>query len=909
MNKIITAEVVVAYSLCPRKAFLLLEGKEKGKPHEYVEILEEKKRESQSNFLRMFQQKNPDIRPYIQANLKKGSDFLTDATLQADGIQATCGLLTKVEGKSSLGRFHYEPTIFVGTCSISKEQRVELFIAGYVLEHIQKKRPIAGKIITVDGKSHKVKLEDTGKTLNPLLRPLHEWIISSSPEEPLLILNKHCSLCPFQGKCKDQAEKEDNLSLLSGISTYKQMKKYERKGIFTVNQLSFLYRPRKQRKRSRKRIAVTHSLELQALVIRTGKIYLQEIPEIPKKRVELFLDIEGIPDQQLYYLIGLLVSEEGACTYHSFWADTTQEEGEIWQQVIEKIDQYPGAPIYHYGSYDSKAIDQLGKCYETDIQRIKDRLVNINGFIYGKVYFPLKSNRLKEIGKFIGASWSSMDASGQQSLVWRHYWDETHKREYQKKLMTYNKEDCQALKMLTDFLANIRERKDSLLDMNFYIYSKKSRSDKTDNPLHRQLENILNFAHADYNKDKISFRQDPEDEKDEKGDKEKRAKRRNPQTPNKYRKPTKIIHVPQAAKCPKCGNKALFESERKTERILVDLSFSVNGMRKSVIKKWGYNSHCPKCKREFPPSDLVVRGRPRLYGHGFKILIVYQRIVLRLSYQIMRMAIEDMFNESLNDRTMVLHIREIALFHCETEKKVIHHLLESPFLHADETPITVDRVNQYVWVLTDGKHVVFKHTETREAKFIHDFLCDYKGILISDFYSGYDSLSCRHQKCLVHLIRDINSDLWASPFDIEYRAFVFEVKNLMVPIMEAVQKYGLKRRNLNKFTKHVDRFYKKFITDKYYRSELCQKYQQRFKGYRESLFTFLENDGIPWQNNPAENAIRHLCLQEVISYSFRQPAFNDYLLLLGIRQTCRFQDKSFMKFLRSGATDIDGFKG
>ena len=35
----------------------------------------------------------------------------------------------------------------------------------------------------------------------------------------------------------------------------------------------------------------------------------------------------------------------------------------------------------------------------------------------------------------------------------------------------------------------------------------------------------------------------------------------------------------------------------------------------------------------------------------------------------------------------------------------------------------------------------------------------------------------------------------------EYEEFVLEVRNLIVPIMEAVQKYGLKRRHLNKFEK------------------------------------------------------------------------------------------------------------
>ena len=42
---------------------------------------------------------------------------------------------------------------------------------------------------------------------------------------------------------------------------------------------------------------------------------------------------------------------------------------------------------------------------------IKSRLVNVNNYIYGKVYFPVQSNSLKNIGGFIGASWASEGAT------------------------------------------------------------------------------------------------------------------------------------------------------------------------------------------------------------------------------------------------------------------------------------------------------------------------------------------------------------------------------------------------------------------------------------------------------------------------------------------------------------------
>ena len=81
------------------------------------------------------------------------------------------------------------------------------------------------------------------------------------------------------------------------------MRQYEKKGIFTVKQLSYLFKPRKRKKRTKKSLSVTHDLKLQALAIRTGKIYLQEMPSLKREETELYLDIEGLPDQSLYYLI------------------------------------------------------------------------------------------------------------------------------------------------------------------------------------------------------------------------------------------------------------------------------------------------------------------------------------------------------------------------------------------------------------------------------------------------------------------------------------------------------------------------------------------------------------------------------------------------------------------------------
>jgi predicted RecB family nuclease len=905
MSKPIDSEILIAYSQCPRKAFLLLCTNTQGTPHEYTEILEKQRQTNQRKFLDILQRKNVDVQPYNLENLKGKHEFLINVTLEANGLAAKCAILNKIRTHSSLGRYSYEPTIFVSTHSIKKEQKLELFFVSHVLEQVQDKRPVSGRIIGLDEKSHKVKLENGPKTLIPFLEPLQEWAGTFSPEPPPLILNKHCSICQFQSLCQTKAKQEDNLSLLDGVSTPKAINKYEKKGIFTVKQLSYTFKPRKRKKRAKNPPPVAHKPELQALAIHEGKIYLQELPALTRQPVELFLDIEGVPDQSFYYLMGLLVSQNETITYYPFWADIAADEAEMWRQFIAKVNQYPTVPIYHYGSFDSRTLTTLTKRYNTDADSITSRLINVNKHVFGKVYFPTYSNRLKEIGDFIGVKWSSPQASGLQSLVWRHHWEETRSAEYKNLLLTYNEEDCLALKLLTDELSRIKHSADTLNEVDFANQPKRHTTEVGEK-IHSQFETILKFAHTNYDKKKISFRQDKS--KDDTGQKQRPSKKGYQGQRKVSPKPTRLIRVLRENVCPECGNGTFRPVEQESKRLIIDLVLTRNGIRKTITEYVGLQGYCPKCRRYYPPSAIRKYSTRQLYGHGFKSFAVYQRVALRMTYASIAEVLAEQFNEQEPKHYISAFIKDLGNYYVDTERGIIQRLLESPFIHADETPVNIRGINQYVWVFTDGKYVVFKLRNTREATIVHEFLANYNGVLVSDFYPGYDSAQCKQQKCWSHLIRDLNNDLWANPFDIEYEAFLLEVRNLIIQIMEAVQKYGLKKRNLNKFKKLVDKFYIRVIIDRRYKSELVLKYQNRFTKYRDSLFTFLEEDGIPWHNNTAENAIRHLAIQRDMSKSFYETGTRAYLVLLGIRQTCRYQGKSFFKFLFSGEIDLDKFE-
>ena len=82
----------------------------------------------------------------------------------------------------------------------------------------------------------------------------------------------------------------------------------------------------------------------------------------------------------------------------------------------------------------------------------------------------------------------------------------------------------------------------------------------------------------------------------------------------------------------------------------------------------------------------------------------------------------------------------------------------------------------------------------------------------------------------------------------------------------------------------------------------------RLQKNRNKLFTFLDFDDIPWNNNNAEHAIKAFAsLRRVIEGKTTEKGLRDFLILLSICETCKYKNVDFLDFLRSGSKDIDDF--
>ncbi|HZC36699.1 MAG TPA: transposase, partial [Chthoniobacterales bacterium] len=331
-----------------------------------------------------------------------------------------------------------------------------------------------------------------------------------------------------------------------------------------------------------------------------------------------------------------------------------------------------------------------------------------------------------------------------------------------------------------------------------------------------------------------------------------------------------------------------------------DLRFSGSGIKRWVVRYLFNRYVCRACGRGF--NALARQSR---FGRDLSAFVIYQMIELRISQHAVTRSLENMFGLSICVNAVNSIKARSAKKYESTYQTILEKITAGNLVHADETKVRIDRAEGYVWVFTNMEDVAFVYGQTREGKIPQDVLRDFHDVLVSDFYTAYDSLDCAQQKCLIHLMRDINEDLRRQPFNEEMKDIAYSFAGLLKPIVKTVDQFGLKACHLHKHKKAVDRFYDA-LSKRNYQTQPAAGYRRRFEKYRDRLFTFLGYDGIPWNNNNAEHAIKSFArFRNVIGTNSTAKSMCDYLVLLSVAETCKCKGLNFLGFLRSGALDIN----
>jgi hypothetical protein len=526
------------------------------------------------------------------------------------------------------------------------------------------------------------------------------------------------------------------------------------------------------------------------------------------------------------------------------------------------------------------------------------------------VYFPTFTNGLKEVGGYLGYTWTHENSSGLQSLVWRTHWEKTGDPVWKERLVTYNAEDCAALKIVTEHVWAIGEAAQSRSGNapHASVTPSVAWADEMVATASRRewcrakfavedFDYVNRCAWFDYQREKVFLRTS------------KAVRRACPRYPTRRKraKPpaNRQIEI-MSTRCPFCnGTRIERLTKRMHAKMAFDLKFTASGIRRQVIRCFASLHRCEACARTFLPKKYK---RLDIHLHGLKSWAMYQHVVYRVSLQ----HLERMFEDCFGLRVCLQQLHRIksllARRYRPTIRRILGRITGGELIHVDETHVNLQTGKGYVWVFTNLADVVYTYRPTREAGFLQDLLREFRGVLVSDFYTGYDSLPCGQQKCLIHLIRDFNGDLTANPFDEEFKTLAGEFGKLLRSIVATIDRYGLKKHFLHKHKAEVARF-SCALESRTYRSEQAESYRGRLLKNWGKLFTFLDHDGVPWNNNNAEHAVKAFAYyRRITDGKTREEGLSDYLVLLSLYQTCKYRGCSFLKFLLSGEDDIAAFR-
>lgn len=905
----ITPEIFHAYLKCTTKCWLWATN-ESGSGNAYAEWFK-----TQNELYRADETKrmvatlsSDEVASSATIESLKSGKWLLATNLAAQAQSALCGVESKlhaVERVPSRGRgkaAQLIPTRFIFSNKLVKDDKLLLAFDAFVFAKSLGREIKNGKII--HGDNH-VTLKVKASALAGEVRKRLEKIATllSRPTPPDLILNRHCAECEFQARCRKIAIENDDLSLLANMSA-KERQNLRSKGIFTVTQLSYTFRPRRRPKRQRDKNEKYHH-SLKALAIREKKIHIVGTPEIKIEGTPVYLDVEGLPDRDFYYLIGLRIGNGESAVQHSLWAETVEDEGRIWREFLGIIETIENPVLIHYGSYETSFSKRLterhdGPLTESTAAKAIGSAINLVSVMFAKIYFPTYSNSLKEIARHLNFKWSEANVSGTVSIAWRQDWEKSRSTVLMQRLITYNAEDCMALAQLNGQLGELLMNDDKakcsadvvhadFLPRSFPCTFKKNYFQFS------EFEQINEAAYWDYQREKVLVKSSDQ----LKGIARKSAKKRRLKT-----RVNKIVDWPRPTVCPKCGGHKIYKHQTAVKTV-IDVRFGSASVKKWVTKYRFHYFRCPACRAVFYNSDRTWGGQK--FGTNVQAFCVYQNIELRLPQRQVAAFLNLVLGFQLSSTVVNKFKESAATFYKATHEALLQSITGGPLVHADETKVNLGGKDGYVWVFTNLEKAVYLYSLSREGELVKRALRNFDGVLVSDFYAAYDSLNCEQQKCLIHLIRDLNEDVFKEPFNTELKELVGNIAALLKPMIETIDRFGLKTRFLRKHKAKVKRFFK-WLSGREYQSETSLKCKQRLEKNRETLFTFLDHDDIPWNNNNAEHAVKAFALlRRDFDGLSNEKGIREYLILLSICQTCKYMGVEFLDFLRSGEKDIHAF--
>jgi transposase len=346
-----------------------------------------------------------------------------------------------------------------------------------------------------------------------------------------------------------------------------------------------------------------------------------------------------------------------------------------------------------------------------------------------------------------------------------------------------------------------------------------------------------------------------------------------------------VVHAVEV--CPDCGRRLEGGWEHRRRQV-IDLPRQPYVVRDHVVLR----RHCGVCgKNHVPKLDLSaeVVGKSRV-SIRITALVALLKTECRMSLTSIQRLLKSLYGLSLSVGELTELLHRVAEMGREQYEALREELRSSPVVHADETGWREDGINGYLWAFLTKLIQFFVRDERRASAVPQSVLSEkFSGILVTDFYSGYSPLSCKKQRCWVHLLRDLKELEEAHP----QKKSVAKWREKIQGLFEKAVAYREEQLALEKPVPMRELQNRVKMRDKFERAllKLAKPYLGKAKDPRHvlagridkvlfQLFVFLEHPEVPPENNFAERSLRPAVMARKVSGGTRSARGSETMAIL-----------------------------
>jgi hypothetical protein len=282
---------------------------------------------------------------------------------------------------------------------------------------------------------------------------------------------------------------------------------------------------------------------------------------------------------------------------------------------------------------------------------------------------------------------------------------------------------------------------------------------------------------------------------------------------------------------------------------------------------------CGVCGRRWVPTleaeTLGAVGKLR-FGVGIQSLVATLHTAARMPLGMLGRMLRELFALHISQGEMVDLLEGVAAAGGPELARLQADIRASPVLHGDETGWREDGRNGYLWSFSTPKLRYFVHRRTRSGQVPREVLGEqFAGVLVSDFYGAYNALGGPHQRCWVHLLRDLHA-LAEQAGEMSAVSEWVEAVSALYGQARAYQHADPRvgRRAQRVFERKLLQLAAPYLGD---REAPQHTLAQRLDRFADELFAFVGDPRVPPDNNAAERALRPVLIARKISGGTRSP--------------------------------------